>query len=142
MRISPESMLSSPASARSVVVFPQPEGPSSTTNSPCRICRLSLRMTWFAPKCFSASMIWMSAMSVAFGRTGRGFWLDARKHIEGQQAEDDQQDAVAVQRLDPRLAQRDDAEHHQRHAGGLELTGVPGQHGWLLSDRTEGHAAQ
>ena len=64
MRISPESMLSSPAIARSVVVLPQPDGPSSTTNSPCLMCRFSLRITWFGPKCLSASMIWMSAMSV------------------------------------------------------------------------------
>ena len=63
-------MLSSPASARSVVVLPQPEGPSSTTNSPCRMCRLSLRITWLEPKYLSASMIWMSAMSGSIGWSG------------------------------------------------------------------------
>src|SRR4249920_3755502 len=107
MRISPESMLSSPASARSVVVLPQPEGPRSTTNSPCRILRLSLRITWLVPKCFSASMISMSAMSDVFRSIGLGCRLDAGKHVEGDQPENDQQDAVAVQHFDPRLAQRD-----------------------------------
>ena len=34
MRISPEVALSSPAMQRSVDVLPQPEGPSSDTNSP------------------------------------------------------------------------------------------------------------
>ena len=36
---------SSPAMARNVVVLPQPDGPSRTTNSLCRIVRLSFRMT-------------------------------------------------------------------------------------------------
>ena len=34
MVMSPLSISSSPAIARSVVVLPQPDGPSSTTNSP------------------------------------------------------------------------------------------------------------
>src|SRR5205085_11512105 len=97
MLISPESMLSSPASARRVVVLPQPEGPRSTTNSPCRILRLSLRITWWVPKYFSASMTSMSAMSDVFRRIGRGCRLDAGKHVEGEQPENDQHDAVAVQ---------------------------------------------
>ena len=35
--IVPVSLRSSPATMRKVVVLPQPEGPSSVTNSPCSI---------------------------------------------------------------------------------------------------------
>ena len=48
-------------------------------------------------------------MLEVFRRVGCGCRLDAGEHIEGQQAEDHQQDAVAVQHFDPWLAQRDDA---------------------------------
>jgi hypothetical protein len=37
--IEPESSFSKPAISRSVVVLPQPEGPSSVKNSPPGICR-------------------------------------------------------------------------------------------------------
>src|SRR5689334_5534937 len=36
MRMSPDVTLSTPASMRNVVVLPQPDGPSSTINSPSR----------------------------------------------------------------------------------------------------------
>ena len=39
MRISPEVMASRPAIMRSVVVLPQPDGPTKTMNSLSRICR-------------------------------------------------------------------------------------------------------
>src|SRR5215216_3770868 len=42
MRISPAVGSSKPAIIRRVVVFPQPEGPTSTTNSPSSIARLML----------------------------------------------------------------------------------------------------
>src|SRR5215831_19345112 len=38
-RISPAVGSTKPAIMRSVVVLPQPEGPSSTTSSPCRMSR-------------------------------------------------------------------------------------------------------
>src|SRR5829696_9006019 len=41
MRISPEVISSSPATMRSVVVLPQPDGPTSTTNSLSRISRFT-----------------------------------------------------------------------------------------------------
>ncbi len=41
MEMSPELMASSPAIMRSVVVLPQPEGPTNTTNSLSRICRFT-----------------------------------------------------------------------------------------------------
>ena len=39
IRISPAVMASRPAIMRSVVVLPQPEGPTKTTNSLSRMCR-------------------------------------------------------------------------------------------------------
>jgi hypothetical protein len=41
MRISPELTLSRPASIRSAVDFPEPDGPTSTMNSPSCTSRLS-----------------------------------------------------------------------------------------------------
>ena len=41
MEMSPELIASSPAIILSVVVLPQPEGPTNTTNSLSRICRLT-----------------------------------------------------------------------------------------------------
>src|ERR1700687_3459197 len=41
IRMRPEVMLSSPATMRRVVVLPQPEGPTSTTNSLSRISRFT-----------------------------------------------------------------------------------------------------
>src|SRR5271169_3832742 len=46
IRISPEVMDSSPATIRSVVVLPQPEGPTRTTNSRSRISRFTPLTTW------------------------------------------------------------------------------------------------
>ena len=39
IRSVPEEMSSSPATIRSAVVFPQPDGPTSTMNSPSRTSR-------------------------------------------------------------------------------------------------------
>ena len=41
MEMSPELIASSPAIILSVVVLPQPDGPTNTTNSLSRICRLT-----------------------------------------------------------------------------------------------------
>ena len=41
IRISPELISSSPATIRRVVVFPHPDGPTSTMNSLSRACRLT-----------------------------------------------------------------------------------------------------
>ena len=49
MRISPALGLSSPAIMRSVVVLPQPEGPSSVTNAPVGTTRSMLS---------TATMLW------------------------------------------------------------------------------------
>ena len=45
MWISPAEMSSSPAISRSSVDLPQPDGPTSTTNSPVAMCRSMPRST-------------------------------------------------------------------------------------------------
>src|SRR3984957_14659356 len=52
----PAVMVSSPAIMLRVVVLPHPDGPTSTTNEPSAISRLSCVMTSCAPKRFSTSM--------------------------------------------------------------------------------------
>jgi hypothetical protein len=42
----PEDGSSNPAMVRRSVVFPQPDGPRSEKNSPCRISRLMPRSAW------------------------------------------------------------------------------------------------
>ena len=46
IRISPEVMASRPAIMRRVVVLPQPDGPTKTTNSLSWICRSTSFTTW------------------------------------------------------------------------------------------------
>jgi len=57
MRISPEVTSSSPAIIRSIVDLPQPDGPTSTTNSSSAISRLSPCTTSTAPKRLTTSRI-------------------------------------------------------------------------------------
>src|SRR5712691_3827138 len=56
--ISPESASSSPATTRRIVLFPQPEGPRRTRNSPSAICRDTSLTASTLPKrltrCFTA----------------------------------------------------------------------------------------
>jgi len=62
MAISPSLISSSPASMRSSVDFPQPEGPTSTVNSPSGMSMLTPRMTCVPPKDFCTSRICTDAM--------------------------------------------------------------------------------
>ena len=52
MSSSPELMVSKPATMRSRVDLPQPEGPTMTINSPWSICMSMPWMTSSAPNCF------------------------------------------------------------------------------------------
>ena len=47
----PVSLRSSPATMRKVVVLPQPEGPSSVTNSPCSMARSMPSTAFTSAKC-------------------------------------------------------------------------------------------
>jgi hypothetical protein len=53
-RIVPSSGASNPATIRSTVVLPQPEGPRSETNSPFSMGSEKSLTTRFAPKAFSS----------------------------------------------------------------------------------------
>src|SRR2546427_5204380 len=76
MCISPDVGRSSPAIMRSRVVFPEPEEPSRTRNSPSRIDRSTPSTAWRSPKCFLRLRISMPATvgALAPGLTpvGRG----------------------------------------------------------------------
>src|SRR6478736_2992100 len=54
----PEVMFSSPASIRNKVDLPQPEGPTSTTNSPSSIGTVTPCRTSKAPNDLRTSLIW------------------------------------------------------------------------------------
>src|SRR2546423_9781765 len=65
MCISPDVGRSSPAIMRSRVVFPEPEEPSRTRNSPSRIDRSTPSTAWRSPKCFLRLRISMPATAGA-----------------------------------------------------------------------------
>src|SRR5258708_16862010 len=70
MRISPDVGVSSPAIIRKSVVFPEPEGPRKTRNSPSRVSRFTLLT---APSCPSLKTFVRSRVSTtAIG--GRPVW--------------------------------------------------------------------
>src|SRR3989454_4863690 len=77
MCISPDVGRSSPAIMRSRVVFPEPEEPSRTRNSPSRIDRSTPSTAWRSPKCFLRLRISMpatvGALTPGLAPVGRGF---------------------------------------------------------------------
>jgi len=72
MRISPEDGSSSPAIIRSVVVLPQPEGPSSMKNSPSSTVKVDPSTAAKSPNSLRRSRISMRAMAYS------GKWLTIR----------------------------------------------------------------
>src|SRR5689334_18550770 len=62
IRIAPEVGLSNPATIRSTVVLPQPEGPRSDRNSPPSMPRLNPLTTTLTPNCLRTSLISRKAM--------------------------------------------------------------------------------
>src|SRR2546422_129064 len=76
MCISPDVGRSSPAIMRSRVVFPEPEEPSRTRNSPSRIDRSTPSTAWRSPKCFLRLRISMpatvGALAPGLAPVGRG----------------------------------------------------------------------
>src|SRR2546427_1642813 len=69
MSISPDVGRSSPAIIRSSVVFPEPEEPSRTRNSPSPIERSTPSTAWRSPKCFLR--FWISTPATV-GALARG----------------------------------------------------------------------
>src|SRR2546422_9475306 len=87
MSISPDVGRSSPAIIRSSVVFPEPEEPSRTRNSPSRIERSTPSTAWRSPKCFLK--FWIStpatvgALAPGLPPLGRGIRLLRQVHRRG-----------------------------------------------------------
>src|SRR5260370_22695936 len=71
IRMSPEVMASRPAIMRKVVVLPQPEGPTKTTNSLSWICRSTSFTTWVRSNFLLSLWTMTSAMALSFDRAGK-----------------------------------------------------------------------
>src|SRR6185437_3475323 len=67
--ISPESASSRPATTRRIVLFPQPEGPRRTRNSPSEICSETSLTASTLPKRFTRCLIRISAIASLLERT-------------------------------------------------------------------------
>src|SRR5437868_4014757 len=70
MLISPELISSRPATMRSVVVLPQPEGPTSTTNSRSRISRFTSLTACVPSNFLLRSLSLTCAMALTLNRPG------------------------------------------------------------------------
>src|SRR5215470_12942002 len=64
--ISPSEISSSPAIIRNSVDLPQPDGPTSTQNSPSAIAMSTPRMTCVDPKCLCTARMLTPAMNARF----------------------------------------------------------------------------
>src|SRR5918911_1494203 len=74
MRISPDVIDSRPATMRSVVVLPQPEGPTRTTNSLSRMSRFTSLTAWTSSYVLFSSL--STTCAIAASRAGAA-WLRA-----------------------------------------------------------------
>src|SRR5256884_3300435 len=87
MWISPEVGRSSPAIMRSSVVFPEPEEPSRTRNSPSRIDRSTPSTAWRSPKYLRRLRISMpatvAALTPGLPPVGRGVRRLRQVHRRG-----------------------------------------------------------
>ncbi len=104
----PEVTVSSPAMARSVVVLPQPDWPSMTTNSPSSITRLISVQHLHGAEDTSDVLEFDPGHQielVLFFLFRFGFRRDVRRDEEGDEAQDRDGQPVAVQRFDPGLAE-------------------------------------
>src|SRR6266581_9697644 len=70
IRMRPEVMLSSPATMRKVVVLPQPEGPTSTTNSLSWISRFTSMTAWTSSYILLRPRMTTLAMYLSLYRSG------------------------------------------------------------------------
>src|SRR5205807_6305650 len=81
----PEVMVSSPATMRKVVVLPQPEGPTSTTNSLSLMSRLTSLTACTSSYFLLRARMTTSAMFLSLHRTGdsRHVMFDKERIDEG-----------------------------------------------------------
>src|SRR5258708_16618825 len=96
----PEVGSSSPAIMRSVVVLPQPEGPSMTKNSPSPTTKLDSRTATKSPKALRSSSTRISAMASI---------REMADDDEHRRAREDGDEGPGVEVDRQRLPQHDDA---------------------------------
>src|SRR5215813_8613171 len=109
-RIRPDVGISRPAIMRSVVVLPQPEGPSSTKNELLRTVRFESRTAVKSPKRLCRFSMRISAMALL------GEVADDYEHSR---AREDHRKGVAVEEQRERLHQHDHARRDQQARGVL-----------------------
>src|SRR5882757_8074689 len=111
MRISPLETDSNPAIMRNSVLFPQPDGPTNTMNSPCPTDRSKDWIIWTESKCFSTFCNTKVAMglSLSFNCT-RGHAID-KKTLQKQEKCDDRHDDDAGPRHHDAEVGRHGASH-------------------------------
>src|SRR5947209_878181 len=110
-RMRPEVGNSSPAIIRSVVVLPQPEGPSRQKNSPSSTMKLEFCTATNSPNALCRFSISMHAIASSL----RKFGDDDEQHGP----KEDRGEGIAVQAQPERLAQHDDARANDRRWGVL-----------------------
>src|SRR3954452_6627278 len=92
--ISPPETSSSPAISRSRVDLPQPDGPSTTTNSPSRMSRSTPCTISVRPKLLRSPRMTMSAMPVLFfGRDQAAHEPALHQHDDDERRQHDDQRA-------------------------------------------------
>src|SRR5882762_10186840 len=97
--ISPESASSRPATARRMVLFPHPEGPRRTRNSPSAIRNETSLTASTLPKRLTRCLITMSAIPLLLGPApNRGLLFERAGHgslheppLEDQEDDDDRE---------------------------------------------------
>src|SRR3981189_188737 len=120
IRMSPEVMASRPAIMRKVVVLPQPEGPTKTTNSLSWICRSTSFTTWVRRNFLLSLRTRPSARTLSFAGAGK-----AGNIVFDKERIDDRHRDRAQQRA-----------RHQRppeeHVAADQLRGDADRHGLLV----------
>src|SRR3954463_478188 len=116
----PEGMLSSPATMRNVVVLPQPDGPTSTTNSWSRISRFTSMTACTSSYFLFKLRISTRAMWLTFHRPG-----DARDVVFDEERIDEGDRDRSKQRAGHELAPIEDVAAHK-------FRGNPDRHGLLI----------
>src|SRR5262245_36630122 len=106
---------SSPATRRSKVDLPQPEGPTKTTNSPGAISSVTSRMTVVEPNCLATPASWtLLRAKHPFPSTKRGGF--ARERFDARPVARFQQ----ISRREPRAADTEHVRQLEIRAGALQ----------------------
>src|SRR4029079_16561164 len=112
-RMAPAVGSSSPAIMRSVVVLPQPEGPSRQRNWPSSTVKLASLTAWKFTKDLSSASTLICAIALL---------PDLRDNDEHHGAEQRGRERPGIQRKEKRLHQHDDARGDDRRRGGFQRT--------------------